>query len=332
MRILRELGRRTLSTHPVAWGDAGPLFTENMLFSGKNHIDGHMESPKLAVVLHGLLGAGRNLRTFTTELFQNASKHSGTPWTAVLVDLRNHGKSSDLPGLTPPHTLQSAAQDVITTVHNNWPGRIDALIGHSLGGKVALEITSQLAEGAPLPQDGALMAPPRQVWCLDSVPGPIPEPVTGTSKEVLDVLRAVSEIPLPIPSREWLFEELNRRGHTSKSFQQWLGSNLKLKTKGEYVWTFNVQGADAMFESYRKNSYWNVLQSPPDDTEIHVVKAMKGGRWHKGDMEEELTKIARDSDRNRTHVHEMHHVGHWLHAEDPKGVAALMLPYILKLR
>ena len=49
-------------------------------------------------------------------------------------------------------------------------------------------------------------------------------------------------------------------------------------------------------------------------------------------MEEELTKIARDSDRNRTHVHEMHHVGHWLHAEDPKGVAALMLPYILKLR
>jgi pimeloyl-ACP methyl ester carboxylesterase len=339
MRLLRELGRRSLSTHPVAWADAGPLYTEHMLFSGGGLDDG-VGAPKLAVIMHGLLGAGRNLRGFTTELFQQVTKRSDDAWTTVFVDLRNHGRSSQRPGLSPPHTLEAAAKDVIATVQASWPsGQIDALIGHSLGGKVALEVTKQLGNKRNNTSDGNqnLPLPPHQVWCLDSIPGKVPE---GVSDDVSNVIHTINEIPLPIPSREWLFAELNRRGHQNKGFQQWLASNLRLipDTK-QYEWMFNVSGATQMFESYRNTEYWDLLRSPPQPkTEIHLVKAAKGGRWNRGgnamadrlfELEQELKKNGSES--SRFHVHELPNVGHWLHAEDPKAVANLLAPYILKL-
>ena len=338
MRVLRELGRRTFSSNApgASWTDtAAPLFSEHLIFpAGKSGGEG---PPRLAVILHGLLGTGRNLRGFTTQLFQQVAAASDSQWIAVLVDLRNHGKSAALPyseGLSPPHTLHAAAQDVIQTVANNWSangGRIDALIGHSLGGKVALEVTRQLGKeksSSCRDDSGSLPLPPRQVWCLDSVPGKVPDPVTGTSGEVLNVLRTVSEIPTPLASREVLFAELEKRGHHDKAFQQWLATNLKMQGKNEYVWSFNVTGAEAMFDSYRNSEYWDVLGDPPG-TDIHFVKAMKGGRWA-GPMAQKLDEMAAASSSSLS-VHAMENAGHWLHAEDPKGLAALMKPFIQKL-
>jgi pimeloyl-ACP methyl ester carboxylesterase len=330
MRLLRDLGRRALSTHSASWADAGPLYTEHMLFSGGG-LDDDVGKHKLAVIMHGLLGAGRNLRGFTTELFKQVVSVQDSHWTAVFVDLRNHGKSSGRPGLDPPHTIQAAAKDVIATVQASWPsGQIDALIGHSLGGKVALEITKQLGDGY-LSKNSDLPPPPRQVWCLDSIPGKVPE---GVSDDVASVIHTINEIPLPIPSREWLFAELNRRGHSNKGFQQWLASNLRLiENKKEYEWMFNVDGATQMFKSYIQSEYWDLLRSPPPKTEIHLVKAMKGGRWNKGgnEMADMLYELEKErAEDSRFYVHEMKKVGHWLHSEDPKGVANLLLPHILK--
>ena len=337
MRLLRDLGRRVLSTHSVAWADAGPLYTEHMLFSGGG-LDNGVGAPKLALILHGLLGAGRNLRGFTTELFKQVTQRSDDTWTAVFVDLRNHGKSSHRPGLDPPNTLQAAAADVIATVQASWPsGQIDALIGHSLGGKVALEVTKQLGSDHKQPTSSLPPPPPpRQVWCLDSIPGKVPE---GVSDDVSAVIHTINEIHVPIPSREWLFAELDRRGHQNKGFQQWLASNLqRINGKKEYEWIFNVAGATEMFESYKNTEYWDLLRSPPGSkTEIHLVKAMKGGRWNRGgnEMADKLYEVdeelGSESSNRRFFVHQMPHVGHWLHAEDPKGLANLLAPHILKL-
>lgn len=65
----------------------------------------------------------------------------------VLVDLRNHGKSSDIEGLNPPHDLVNAAQDLANLIESQnwaWP---DVVLGHSLGGKVALQFAQSCARG-----------------------------------------------------------------------------------------------------------------------------------------------------------------------------------------
>lgn len=65
----------------------------------------------------------------------------------VLVDLRNHGNSADIQGLDPPHDLFNAAKDLANLVKYrgwDWP---DVVIGHSLGGKVALQFAESCARG-----------------------------------------------------------------------------------------------------------------------------------------------------------------------------------------
>jgi len=76
----------------------------------------------------------------------------------VLIDLRNHGNSASLSNLKPPHDIPSSARDVADLIHGEGWDSPDAMISHSLGGKVALEFAKKAATGAY----GALK-PPKQV-------------------------------------------------------------------------------------------------------------------------------------------------------------------------
>eukprot|EP00897_Mesotaenium_endlicherianum_P005263 jgi/Mesen1/4765/ME000242S03943 len=152
-----------------------------------------------ALIFHGLFGTGRNCRTVARHLAEAANElaPSGTRgWRMVLLDLRNHGKSAQLTGFDPPHDIRSAARDVVNLVQgksSQW-GQVQVAIGHSLGGKVVLEYARQLAENA---EGSSNVPPPKQVWVLDSVPGPI----DGVNGDVEKVLATLGSLPDPIPSR-----------------------------------------------------------------------------------------------------------------------------------
>ncbi|MQM00118.1 hypothetical protein Taro_032852 [Colocasia esculenta] len=99
-----------------------------------------------ALVLHGLLGSGRNWRTFARNLASELAE-SSSGWRMILVDLRNHGRSAGIEGLDPPHDMVTAARDLANLVKSQnwmWP---DVVIGHSMGGKVALEFADSCARG-----------------------------------------------------------------------------------------------------------------------------------------------------------------------------------------
>jgi pimeloyl-ACP methyl ester carboxylesterase len=78
------------------------------------------------VVLHGLFGSGRNWMTVARRL-------AGT-WRFVTPDLRNHGASPWSETMTYP----AMAADVIALIERTERGRSCALVGHSMGGKVAM--------------------------------------------------------------------------------------------------------------------------------------------------------------------------------------------------
>lgn len=68
-------------------------------------------------------------------------------WRMVLVDLRNHGKSTEIRGLEPPHSIENSAKDLANLVKVQgwaWP---DVVIGHSMGGKVVLDFAKSCAGG-----------------------------------------------------------------------------------------------------------------------------------------------------------------------------------------
>jgi pimeloyl-ACP methyl ester carboxylesterase len=115
-----------------------------------NRIAGASSERSIAF-LPGILGRGNNLRTIASRFVEARPQ-----WTAWLVDLRGHGRS---PKGTPNPSLEAAARDVVTLAASATPP-LHAIVGHSFGGKVALEAA----------RSGA-MASLEHVVVIDSVPG-----------------------------------------------------------------------------------------------------------------------------------------------------------------
>lgn len=85
------------------------------------------------ILLHGLFGSGDNLNQLAQELSQH--------YQVISLDLRNHGKSPHDPLMTYP----LMAQDVVETMAELAIPRA-SVIGHSMGGKVAMQLALQHAK------------------------------------------------------------------------------------------------------------------------------------------------------------------------------------------
>jgi pimeloyl-ACP methyl ester carboxylesterase len=79
------------------------------------------------VILHGLFGSGSNWRRVAREL--------ATSYRVLAVDLRNHGASPWLDSMSYLHM----ADDVLRLIERQRLSR-PAVIGHSMGGKVAMAL------------------------------------------------------------------------------------------------------------------------------------------------------------------------------------------------
>ncbi|PIA59181.1 hypothetical protein AQUCO_00400211v1 [Aquilegia coerulea] len=283
------------------------------------------KKPATAFVLHGLLGSGRNWRSFARNLLTNISDSSSSlEWRMVLVDMRNHGRSADIKGFLPPHDMVNAAKDLANLVESqgwNWP---DVVIGHSMGGKVALQFAESCARG----DYGESAILPKQLWVLDSVPGEVdPDNSDG---EVEKVLQTLQSLPSLMPSRKWLVDHMIELGF-SKVLSEWIGSNLK-KSGDHQTWAFNLDGAVEMFNSYsiskivREKSYWSVLEHPPEGLQITVVRAENSDRWSPPIVQrlEGLTTVS----EGKVSIPVLPNSGHWVHVDNPKGLLDIIAPSI----
>ena len=85
-------------------------------------------SGRPVVIIHGLLGMLDNWLTFGKKL---AESH-----LVFLVDLRNHGRSPHLSTMS----YREMAEDLISFLDEQWLHNDVTLIGHSMGGKVAMQL------------------------------------------------------------------------------------------------------------------------------------------------------------------------------------------------
>lgn len=287
-----------------------------------------------AVVIHGLFGTGRNWRTPIKSLGERACQIAprGSPgWRFLLVDLRNHGRSAEISDFRGPHSIAAAGDDVIKLVERE--GGVEAVIGHSMGGKVALECARRLGTRGSMEGGQKL----KQVWVLDSTPGSVP-PSGGDVEKVLSTLRS---LPHPIPSRKWLVAHLQEFGY-SRGLSEWMASNLKRvdpsSSNEEMTWLFNVDGATEMYESYKNFDYFSFLEDPPKGMSIDFVRAERSDRWHP----ETLLPLERLAEKSRNYgegeksgkvgLHLLPNAGHWLHMDNPKGLVELLAPSFANLK
>ncbi|CAN1134052.1 hypothetical protein LINPERHAP2_LOCUS8030 [Linum perenne] len=319
-----------------------------------------------AFVLHGLLGSGRNWRSFSRTLasfLSDSSPSSGNQslslrfesaillpfncvdgrrveWRMVVVDLRNHGKSAEIEGLDPPHDMFNAAKDLANLVKAqgwDWP---DVVMGHSMGGKVAMQFAESCARGdygdsVVLPKQESeiylrhIIYLSEQLWVLDSVPGEVS--TENSDGEVENVLKTLQSLPSSIPSRSWLVNHMVELGF-SKSLSEWIATNIKKSGELE-TWAFNLDGVVQMFDSYRDTSYWSLLEHPPKGMEIGLVVAENSDRWEPEVINqlEILAAKKKDQSEGSFSLHVLPRSGHWVHVDNPKGLLDIVAPKIASI-
>ncbi len=165
------------------------------------------EKPPL-IILHGLFGSARN--------WQGIARILADDYTVYALDLRNHGGS--------PHademTYELMAADVLEFM-NQANIEKTVLLGHSMGGKVAMEL--------------ALSAPSKvsRLIIVDIAP-------VEYQHNFDEVLVGLYHIPLDqVNSRKEADEYLAQK-ISSLSLRQFLLQNLLTNSEGGYQWKVNL--------------------------------------------------------------------------------------------
>jgi pimeloyl-ACP methyl ester carboxylesterase len=202
------------------------------------------------ILLHGFLGSGRNLRTLAQRWQQRQPEHR-----FLLPDLRGHGVSPPLPAGDAPVTLADLAADVLATAQHYDLRAPFHLVGHSLGGRVALA-------AARLAPDSIA-----EITLLDIGPGPIDQ-AFSESRRVLDMLIAA---PAEAADRRELRAFFVGRG-LSVPLADWLLMNLD-NAGGRVHWRIDRAALDRLHGKSMNEDLWDVVQGH----EI-PISCIRGGR------------------------------------------------------
>ena len=246
--------------------------------------------PRPLVLLHGLLGSARNLASLARNLAERR-----TDLDVVSLDLAGHGAS---PPLAPGADTAALAADVLETTRALGLGRPVALVGHSLGGRVALR--------------AALLDPAAidLVTLLDIAPGPIAD-----SGEVTHVLDVLLRMPDTFANRGQARAALVAAGLTA-ALADWILLNLE-PAGADYRWRIDRRAAADLHAHVAAEDLWPAVENPVRRWSVRCVRASTSSYVSGGD--------ARRLQAAGCPVTTVDGAGHFLHAERPQAVAAAVV-------
>lgn len=240
------------------------------------------------IILHGLLGASGNWHTL-------ASKEFARHFEVFAVDLRNHGRS--------PHSdtfdYPAMVDDVLEFIERHGLEEPD-LLGHSLGGKVAMQLA--LAHPAHV---GRLVV-------VDMAPRAYPP----QHQPIFEALQALNLDELD--SRAEIDEALAGQ-ITSAPIRQFLLKNLDYdREAGRYFWKMNLA---ALARNY------DAVNEPilPGRTFSKPALFIRGGR---SDYVQEDDWPAIRTLFPQAELVTIEKAGHWVHAEQPQALADTVLTFL----
>lgn len=234
------------------------------------------------VLLHGLFGMGSNLGALARSLQGEYRVHS--------VDLPDHGRSQWLDEASIP-----AYADAVAAWMDSRHLDDVALVGHSLGGKVAMQLALTVT------------ARVRQLVVADIAPVRYP----SSHEAVFAALAAVavagcrSRNEAATLMAEFLGEQM---------VIQFLLMSLRRGADGQYEWRFNREGLFAGYEA---------LREPPERGNSFEGPAL----FIAGELSPYVTpeeESAIEAYFGFASIQRMSGVGHWLHAEKPDEFNALV--------
>jgi len=253
--------------------------------------------PKL-IILHGLYGSSDNWITIARNLAGN--------YTVLLPDMRNHGASPHMP----THTYDDMVEDLVrfyaeTDTDNAY------LIGHSMGGKVAMRFAAENPEKV------------NRLMIIDIAPknylsGDYNFKHIRQHEVILELLRN-SDLSR-FHSRKELGDYFSS-GLKEESVRHFLLKNIHRTRDGLFEWKIN---ASVLRDSFRPivsemDLHWFEERMPVTSYPVTFVRGLNSEYLSDADWKD-IRNIYPEA-----RLIDFEGAGHWLHAEQPGKLIAAIL-------
>jgi pimeloyl-ACP methyl ester carboxylesterase len=242
---------------------------------------------KPLVILHGFLGMSDNWKTLATQYAQAG-------FNVHLLDLRNHGRSFH----SDEFDYDVMAQDVLDYFENHNLDHIN-LLGHSMGGKVAMLFATKYPEKVAkliIADIGPKYYPPHH-------------------QTILQGLNAVDFSKKPTRNQ---VEEILSTFIPDFGTRQFLMKNLYWKTPEELAFRFNLEVVTKKVSQIGAALPENLIFNKP-------TLFIRGGNSNYI-LDDDFPLII--SHFPEVSIKRIPGVGHWLHAEKPKEFLDLTLEFL----
>lgn len=228
------------------------------------------------LIIHGLFGSSDNWKMLAKQLSEHVQ--------VITVDLRNHGRS--------PHSVdqdyQIMADDIAELIRDLGIQKVD-LIGHSIGGKVAMTFSHYYPDYC------------RKLIVVDIAP-------KHYLPEHNAIFKALLSLDLSLFTKRSEVDKALATSIADKAIRQFLLMNLD--TSGDaIIWRINLA---SLFDNYPQ-----LLQAVCMDQHITVPTCfIKGSlsNYIKDEDSQLISSVFSDSE-----IHTIEQAGHWVHAEQAEA-------------
>ena len=228
------------------------------------------------IILHGFLGSADNWRSMSRRL--------GSHYQVFAVDLRNHGRS--------PHSdildYDVMVADVREFMEQQALRRI-MLLGHSMGGKVAMQFAIEYCEQVD------------RLVVVDIAP----KPYEPSQRYLLKAMRALDL------TRYKSFADVDAAlapEVSSESLRQFLLKNLARDENGRLRWRIDLEAIDRNYDKL-------VQGLSPERSFNKSTLFIRGGRSNY--IEDDDTRLIRQM-FPQAKIATLPEAGHWVHVDEPE--------------
>ncbi|MCB0378584.1 MAG: alpha/beta hydrolase [Bdellovibrionales bacterium] len=247
------------------------------------------QAPEKLVFLHGIMGQGKNWRSI--------AKHFSRKFQCLIYDQRGHGHSVH------PETdygLKDYAEDLKAILEGLAWGDPIHLVGHSMGGRVAVQFASlhpELLKSLVIVDIG-----PTSDW--------------ASMQGILDKLNFV---PTPFADRAQAREFMETQflsKFPNPMVMEFFYSNLEQKEDGGWDWIFEPAAIRQSLEASRVLDFWAEFHG------LSMPTLLLRGEKSPDFKQEDFEKVVANNPHIRGEV--VPGAGHWVHAEQPRKTISLM--------
>jgi pimeloyl-ACP methyl ester carboxylesterase len=230
------------------------------------------------LIIHGFMGMSDNWKSF-------APQYASLGYEVHVLDLRNHGKSFH----SPEFNYVLMVHDVLNYMQSHQFSQCD-IIGHSMGGKVAMLLAVQHANLI------------RKMVVADIGP-------KYYAPHHQDILTGLNAVDFSIQPDRAQVEEMLYPYIPDYGTRQFLMKNVYWKTPGQLAFRFNLEAFNDHIEEVGK--------ALPEQTVFYNPTLFLRGGNSRYIVESDWEGIQRHFPQ--AVLDTIPDVGHWLHAENPKA-------------